>query len=192
MSLITALDNLTIAIKARLARYLSLKNVIGAENVKGTMYRNVFSGFISSFGTGSAPGAGEGDFGQLPTLANDSNVYMHFRLPMNTTLHSRMFYLNFKGYSYGSSLVFDIKVGGYSYQPNNAILNTNILNANLTTAIYKDANDNVVVSILFPSMYYTTIEVESMLVGNGIATRHGDVPCIVSKASTVLFAKYTG
>lgn len=192
MSLQTALTRMTNAVKARLAQYLSLKNVIGAENVKGTMYRNVFSGFISSFGTGTGPGLGEGDLALLPTLANDSNVYLHFRLPMNTDIHSRMFYLNFKGYSFGTGVTFDIKVGGYCYQATGQLLNTNVLNANLTTAVYKDANNNIVVSILFPSSYFTTIELESMIVGNGVAMRHGDVACIVSKNSAALFPKYTG
>jgi hypothetical protein len=58
----------------------------------------------------------------------------------------------------------------------------------MTPACYVDTNGNIVMRILVPSIYYTTIRIDTMRVGNGRLFKLGDLKTKLSLAETVAFS----
>nr|WP_178115145.1 hypothetical protein [Pseudomonas sp. SWRI 103] len=162
-----------------------LKDVEGDPNYPGTIRKNIFQGHV--YGTGGVFEAQAiGDF--KPTdLGASADVYMHFQIPLNINVNSEMFWFNIKGYSYGAAKIIDETLVGYCYQPTRTLHNVSTF-GNMTPAVYVDVNGNVVMRILIPSIYYTTIRIDTMRVGNGRLFNLGDLKNKVSLADTVIFS----
>lgn len=187
MSLPAALRQYTDRVKAQIVKILAEKDIIGADNVKGSYYRNIFKGFIRTVDTTESGPHVEGDFTAVgAALADNANIYLHIKLPLNKNVHSRMFWLKIRGYSFGSAQRIDTTAVGYCYVTTQQLLNTNIASVQ-TAELYADTNGNIVLSLLFPSVYYTTLEADSMIVGNGIAIRRGELQTKFSKSNRVVF-----
>jgi len=188
MSLSTVLINYVTAVKAKINELLTAKDIVGTDGAHGTIYRNVFSGFIRTLTTGEGGPSVSGDF-IAPTapFASDANVYIHFRLPYNTLVDSKMFWLKVIGYTFGSSQRIETTAVGYSYVPSNALLNTQVVSSQ-TAELYRDTNGNIVLTILFSSIYYTTLEIDTMRVGNGTAIKRGDIQHKFSTSNRVVFS----
>ncbi|MCE6979664.1 hypothetical protein EI534_20245 [Pseudomonas frederiksbergensis] len=198
-SLVTAANNLTTVVNGKIGsinstmatalaqfnEWRSLKDVEGDPAALGTIRRNLLQGHV--YGTGGIQGTqAQGDF--VPTdLGVSTNVYMHFKLPMNINVNSEMFWFNIKGYSYGTAKIIDETLVGYCYQPTRTLQNVSTF-GNMTPAVYVDTNGNIVMRILVPSIYYTTVRIDTMRVGNGRLFNLGDLKTKLSLAETVVFS----
>ncbi|WP_434628742.1 hypothetical protein J3P84_06295 [Pseudomonas sp. Z1-29] len=198
-SLVSAANNLTTAVNGKIGsinstmataleqfnEWRSLKDVEGDPAALGTIRRNLLQGFVS--GTGGVQGVGaQGDF-VLTDLGTSANVYIHFKVPLNINVNSEMFWFNIKGYSYGTAKIIEETLVGYCYQPTRTLQNVATF-GNMTPACYVDTNGNVVMRILIPSIYYTTIRIDTMRVGNGRLFKLGDLKTKLSLAETVVFS----
>lgn len=197
-SLVTAANNLTTAVNGKIGSinstmagalaqfndWRSLKDVEGDPNYPGAIRRTIFQGHV--YGTGGVYEAlAIGDF-KSADLGASLNVYMHFQIPLNLNINSEMFWFNIKGYSYGTAKIIDETLVGYCYQANRTLLNVSAF-GNMTPAVYVDANGNIVMRILVPNIYYTTVRIDTMRVGNGRLFNLGDLKTKVSLADTVVF-----
>lgn len=170
-----------------LAELNALQSVEGDPTRPGCVRRGIFQGII--FATGGAPGVGSaGDFPVID-LGNTNNVYLHFKLPLKITTNNRMFHLRFRGYCYGSAGVIDETVVGYC---NASVGRTEGIatKGNFSPTAYVDSNNNVIVRMFFPSIYYSTMSIDSMMVSTGAESamfNRGDLVARLSLASTVTF-----
>lgn len=198
-ALVTAANNLTTAVNGKIAsinatmaaalaqfnEWRNLKDVEGDPTALGTIRRNLFQGHI--YGTGGVyPVSAQGGFVSTD-LATHVSVYLHFRIPLNVNINSEMFWFNIKGYSYGTAAIIDETIVGYCYQPVRALQSVATFGS-FTPAVYVDANGNVVMRIKVPNIYYTTIRIDTMRVGNGRLFNLGDLTTKCSLAETVVFA----
>ncbi|AZF09440.1 hypothetical protein C4J93_1226 [Pseudomonas sp. R2-37-08W] len=198
-SLVTAANNLTAAVNGKIGsinatmagalaqfnEWRGLKDVEGDPNYPGTIRSTIFQGHV--YGTGGVYEAlAIGDF-KPADLGASANVYMHFQIPLNINVNSEMFWFNIKGYSYGTAKIIDETLVGYCYQPNRTLHNVSTF-GNMTPAVYVDANGNIVMRVLIPNIYYTTIRIDTMRVGNGRLFNLGDLKTKVSLADTVIFS----
>nr|WP_225248478.1 hypothetical protein [Pseudomonas tehranensis] len=199
-SLVTAANNLTSVVNGKIGsinttmatalaqfnEWRSLKDVEGDPAALGTIRRNVLQGHV--YGTGKPHGSiAQGEFVSTD-LGASTNVYMHFMVPLNINVNSEMFWFNIKGYSYGTAKIIDETLVGYCYQPTRSLLNVSTF-GNMTPAVYVDTNGNIVMRILIPSIYYTTVRIDTMRVGNGRLFSLGDLKTKLSLADTVVFSK---
>lgn len=197
-ALVTAANNLTTAVNGKIAsinatmatalaqfnEWRNLKDVEGEPTAIGTIRRNIFQGFVQ--GTNQTVGVGA-DGGFKPTdLGSIENVYLHFRVPLNVNINSEMFWFNIKGYSYGAAKIIEETLVGYCYQPNRVLQQVSTF-GNMTPGVYVDTNGNIVMRILIPNVYYTTIRIDTMRVGNGRLFNLGDITTKVSLADKVVF-----
>lgn len=197
-ALVTAANNLTAAVNGKIAsinatlaaalaqfnEWRNLKDVEGEPTANGTIRRNLFQGFVQ--GTGGEQGVGSYGGFTNTDLGISANVYMHFRIPLNINLNSEMFWFNIKGYTYGAAKIIEETIVGYCYQPTRTLQNVSTF-GNMAPAVYVDANGNVVMRILMPNIYYTTIRIDTMRVGNGRLFNVGDLTTKLSLAETVVF-----
>lgn len=197
-ALVTAANNLTTAVNGKIAsinatlatalaqfnEWRNLKDVEGDPDAAGTIRRNLFQGFVQ--GTSDNVGVGAWGGFQKTDLASSLNVYMHFRLPLNVNVNTEMFWFNIKGYSYGAAKIIEETFVGYCYQPLRTLQSSSTF-GNMTPEIYVDTNGNIVMRILVPNVYYTTIRIDTMRVGNGRLFNLGDITTKLSLAETVVF-----
>ncbi|AJO76892.1 hypothetical protein [Pseudomonas sp. MRSN 12121] len=198
-SLVTAANNLTSAVNGKIGsinstmatalaqfnEWRNMKDVEGDPAALGTVRRNMLQGHV--YGTGGLQGTSvEGDFVSTD-LGTITNVYMHFKVPLNINVNSEMFWFNIKGYSYGTAKIIEETLVGYCYQPTRTLQNVSTF-GNMTPAVYVDTNGNIVMRILIPSIYYTTVRIDTMRVGNGRLFKQGDLKTKLSLAETVVFS----
>jgi hypothetical protein len=198
-SLVTAANNLTTVVNGKIGNinstmataltqfneWRNLKDVEGDPAALGTIRRNLLQGFVP--GTGGVQGVGgQGDFVSTD-LGTSTNIYMHFKIPLNINVNSEMFWFNIKGYSYGTAKIIEETLVGYCYQPTRTLQNVSTF-GNMTPAVYVDTNGNVVMRILIPNIYYTTVRIDTMRVGNGRLFNLGDLKTKLSLAETVAFS----
>ncbi|HGY3000268.1 TPA: hypothetical protein ACNVWI_006293 [Pseudomonas aeruginosa] len=200
-ALVTAANNLTTAVNGKIAainttmnnalaqfnEWRNQKDVEGDPAYPGTIRRNILQGHVYSTGgsgTSSSPSA-LGAF-KATDLGTMANVYVHFRLPLNVNTDSEMFWFNIKGYSYGTAKIVEETLVGYSYAPSRSLQNVSTF-GNFTPAVYKDTAGNVVMRILVPNIYYTTLRIDTMRVGNGRLFNVGEISTKLSLAETVEF-----
>lgn len=203
-SLVTAANNLTTAVNGKIGsinatmagalaqfnEWRNLKDVQGKPDGIGTIRSNILQGHVYTCGgidgLGAPIGAlSVGDFASTD-LGGMNNVYMHFKVPLNINVDSQMFWFNIKGYSYGTAKIVDETLVGYCYKPNRSLHNVSTF-GNMSPSVYVDANGNIVLRILFPSVYYTTVRIDTMRVGNGRLFALGDLQSRLSLADTVVF-----
>ena len=182
----TALLNYTTKIKAKLNKIIADKDIIGSDGVPGTIYRNVFKGFIKTVTTAESGPSSTGDFPIPPTFTDDVDIYLHFRIPYNINADSKMFWVQVKGYSFGNQQIINTTAVGYSYAVQTALLSTQVVSTQ-PGELYTDTNGNVVLSIKFSRMYYLTLEIDTMLVGNSTAIKRGMLQVKYSKSNRVVF-----
>lgn len=196
--LVTAANNLTNVVSGKMAginaaladalvkfdEWRSLKDTVGDPYSDGTLTMSIFQGQV--WGTGG-PIEPVASGGFAPTnLGKTTDVYFHFKLPINVNRDDRMFWLNLRGYSYGSSKVVDETVVGYAYRAQRDLISTNAV-GNMTPAVYVDDNGNVVVRIFCPNAYITAIRIDSMKVGIGPSIKQGEIVTKLSLAEKVVF-----
>lgn len=198
-ALVTAANNLTGIVNGKIAAinttmadalakfdaWRNLKDVEGDPSAMGTIRRNVLQGFIQ--GTGGVVGTGAQGAFTATDLAQSSNVYVHFKIPLNINVNSEMFWFNIKGYSYGTAKIVEETLVGYCYQPTRTLQSVSTF-GNMTPAVYVDTNGNIVMRILVPNIYYTTLRIDTMRVGNGRLFNVGDLTTKLSLAETVVFS----
>nr|WP_176604474.1 hypothetical protein [Pseudomonas aeruginosa] len=197
--MVNAANNLTAAVNGKIAginatmaaalasfdKWRNEKDVEGDPDYPGTIRRNILQGHI--YATGGA-GYGVSAIGAFKAtdLGTMANVYVHFRLPLNVNVDSEMFWFNIKGYSYGTAKIVEETLVGYSYAPSRSLQSVSTF-GNFTPAVYKDSAGNVVMRILVPSVYYTTLRIDTMRVGNGRLFNVGEITTKLSLAETVEF-----
>lgn len=187
MNIASPVLNYTSKVKAKIDRIIADKDIIGNDNVHGTIYRNIFNGFIRTVNTQESGPYVSGDFPVVDTpFADNQDIYLHFRIPYNINVDSKMFWLKIRGYCFGGSQIIDTTAVGYSYADTKQLLNTQVSSVQ-TAELYADTNGNIVLSILFPSIYYVTLEVDSMMVGNGTPIKRGMLQVKYSKSNRVVF-----
>nr|WP_269802884.1 hypothetical protein [Pseudomonas uvaldensis] len=170
---------------AQFNEWRSLKDVEGDPTALGTIRRNVLQGHV--YGTGGSYGStAQGDFTSTE-LGSSTNVYMHFKVPLNVNANSEMFWFNIKGYSYGTAKIIEETLVGYCYQPTRVLQNVATF-GNMTPAVYVDTSGNIVMRILIPNIYYTTVRIDTMRVGNGRLFNLGDLKTKLSLSDTVVFS----
>ncbi len=204
-SLVTAANNLTSTVSGKIGsinatmagaltqfnEWRALKDVEGDPAALGTIRRNLFQGHV--YTTGGVDGAGKpiradalGGFVSTD-LGDMANVYMHFQVPLNINVNSEMFWFNIKGYSYGTAKIIDETLVGYCYQPTRSLYSVSTF-GNMSPAVYTDGNGNIVMRILIPAIYFTTVRIDTMRVGNGRLFGQGDLKAKLSLSETVVFA----
>lgn len=197
-ALVTAANNLTTAVNGKIAsinstlatalaqfnEWRNLKDVEGDPAAVGTIRRNIFQGFIQ--GTTKVNGVGASGGFTATDLGTIENVYLHFRVPLNVNVNSEMFWFNIKGYSYGAAKIIEETLVGYCYQPTRALQQASTF-GNMAPALYVDTNGNIVMRILVPNVYYTTIRVDTMRVGNGRLFNVSDITTQMSLSEKVVF-----
>lgn len=197
-ALVSAANNLTNAVNGKIAsinatlgdalaqfnEWRSLKDVVGTPGADGTLAMSVFQGQV--WGTGGA--ITPASTGGFPTanLGQTTNVYMHFKLPFNVNTDDRMFWINVRGYSYGSALSVDETFVGYCYSAQRQLISTNAA-GNMTPALYVDTNGNVVARIYCPNAYITAVRIDAMKVGVGAGITAGQIVAKLSLAEKVVF-----
>ncbi|WP_321150232.1 hypothetical protein [Aeromonas jandaei] len=200
-ALVQASNNLTSAVNGKIGEidkemnaalaqfeeWRNLKDVIGNPVGFGTMRMNILQGHI--YGTGGSQGSSVSDEGsfQATDLGSSANVYIHFKIPLNVNIHNEMFWFNIKGYSFGTAKIIDETIVGYCYSPQRDVINKSSF-GNMTPDVYKDSNGNVVLRLLIPNIYYTTVRVDTMRVGNGRLFNLGDLKTKLSLSQTVVFS----
>ena len=197
-SLVTAANNLTGAVNGKIGQidarmdearaefdqYRSLKDVVGLPGTSGTLNMSVLQGAV--WGTGGANGVGAGGDFPVTDLGATTDVYAHFRLPFNINLHDQMFWLNIKGYSYGTVKIIDETFAGYCFAPQRAVISQACF-GNLTPTIYTDTNGNVVCRLKFASIYVSTMRIDTMKIGTYKEIKLGDIVPKLSLSPTVVF-----
>ncbi|WDD98374.1 hypothetical protein [Thalassomonas actiniarum] len=163
------------------------KDVTGDIAVNGAMRLNIFQGFLHSTGAPYGFGGDSGGFaGKIDDLGSSSNVYLHFKTPMNINTHSEMYWFNIRGYCYGGAKLIDEVIAGYCYATSKSVINK--ANAGgMSPDSYSDAAGNVILRILVPNTYYNSVCIDTMRVGNGRLFNAGDLDVKVSLADTVDF-----
>ena len=168
------------------AQLLELREVDGIPYNIGTVRKAIFQGFVgNTTGTGETTPA-QGDFSEIPNLGTNTNVYLHLKVPVNINVHSEMLWFHLTGYAFGSAKIIDETIVGYSYAPSKALINNNAI-GNFSPTLYTDASGNVVIRLLFPSIYFTTLKIDTMRVGNGRLFNKGDLVARLSLSANVNF-----
>lgn len=182
---ISAINTTMAGALAQFDEWRNLKDVEGTPGVAGTIRRNIFQGQV--YGTGLPYSVGSGPGFENVDLGSSENVYVHFKLPLNVNVDAQMFWFNIKGYSYGSAKIIEETVVGYCYQPQLNLINTATF-GNMSPAVYKASNGDVIMRLLIPSIYYTTFRIDTMKVGDGKLYNVGDIKTKLSLSDTVVFA----
>jgi len=176
--LVTATDSLTAVVNGKISQidtrmdvaraefdeFRSKKDMVGLVGASGSVQLNVFQGGV--WGTGGPQNTGSSCGFSVVDLGTSDNIYMHFKLPVNINTHDQMFWFNIRGYSYGSATIVDETIVGYCYSPQRAVLNKAVF-GNMSPGIYTDSTGNVIMRLKFPSIYVTTIRIDTMQVGIG-------------------------
>ncbi|QPO19208.1 hypothetical protein HXW90_06585 [Pseudomonas sp. Y39-6] len=197
-NLVQASNNLTSAVNGKIGaidvrmdqaraefdQFRALKDVVGGVGEPGTLLMSVFQGLI--WGTGAPYDVGATGGMDATDLGSSMNVYVHFKLPFSINSDDQMFWLNIRGYSYGSSLVLDETFAGYVYSPQRAVINQSCF-GKFEPAIYADAAGNAVCRIKIPNVYVTSLRLDTMQVGRYRAIKLGDIKSKLSLSSTVVF-----
>ncbi|WP_448124686.1 hypothetical protein [Pseudomonas veronii] len=196
--LVAAADSLTTAVNGKVSQidkrmdvaraefdeFRSKKDLVGAVGASGSVQLNVFQGSV--WGTGGPQSTGASGEFSVVDLGTSANVYMHFKLPVNVNTHDQMFWLNIRGYSYGSASIVDETIVGYCYSPQRAVLNKAVFGS-MSPGVYTDTSGNVIMCLKFPSVYVTTIRVDTMQVGIGGLFAVGSIKSKLSLADKVEF-----
>ncbi len=187
MSVLTAVTEYINTTRASLDALLSSKDAIGLIGRAGTIRRGVFKGYIETLVAGTDKAKNSGDLVGLADLADNTNVYLHFRLPWRANQHVGMYHLKISGYSLDSGKSIDVTAVGYVYQPYNDVI-AKELKSNLQGEVYIDANRNTVLTLLFPNIHATTVFIDAMKVDPTTYINPGDIVCQASKSNRVVFA----
>ncbi|HCL4232932.1 TPA: hypothetical protein N2C58_005160 [Pseudomonas aeruginosa] len=171
--------------EAEFDEWRNQKDVEGDPSCPGTIRRNILQGHIYSTGGPSQSPSSLGAFAKTD-LGTMQSVYVHFKLPLNVNTDSEMFWFNIKGYSYGTAKIVEETLVGYSYAPARSLQQVSTF-GNFSPAVYKDTAGNVVMRILVPNIYYTTLRIDTMRVGNGRLFNVGAITTKLSLAETVEF-----
>lgn len=196
--LVAAADSLTTAVNGKVSQidkrmdvaraefdeFRSKKDLVGAVGASGSVQLNVFQGSV--WGTGGPQSTGASGEFSVVDLGTSANVYMHFKLPVNVNTHDQMFWLNIRGYSYGSASIVDETIVGYCYSPQRAVLNKAVFGS-MSPGVYTETSGNVIMCLKFPSVYVTTIRVDTMQVGIGGLFAVGSIKSKLSLADKVEF-----
>ena len=159
------------------------RDILGEPLGYGTVKKAIFQGFI--YRTNEASVYGRGDFeGKVEPLGNDNLVYVHLKTPLNINVHSEMFWFNVQGYSYGSAKIINEIMVGYCYAGGN-VLSSKSSFGELSPDSYTDTAGNVVLRLLLPNSYHSTMAVDTMRVGNGRLFNNGDLDVKLSLSDTV-------
>jgi len=163
-----------------------LREIDGIPYNIGTVRKSIFQGFIANTtGTVESTSA-QGDFDLIPNLGTNANVYVHIKVPINVNVNSEMMWFHLTGYAFGAAKIIDEVIVGYSYAPSKTLMN-NSASGNLSPVMYTDASGNVVLRLLFPSIYYATLKIDTMKVGNGRLFQKGDLIARLSLSATINF-----
>ena len=161
------------------------KDIVGEPSLSGTMRMSIFQGLV--VGTGGDQGvSGDGNFtGHMEDLGTSNAVYLHLKTPMNVNSDMSMFWFNIRGYSYGTSKIVDETIVGYCFSPARDIINKSAFGA-FEPESYADSSGNVILRIKMPSVYVTTIRIDTMKVGSTLFA-HDCLTPKFSLAATVEF-----
>lgn len=163
------------------------KDLEGTVNGYGTIRRNILQGFIDST-MKDEHGNLYPAYGDLKgvDLGSNLNVYLHILTPLNINVNTEMFWFNIKGYNYGGASIVEETIVGYSYAPIRQLQNKACF-GNFTPDVYTDISGNVVLRLKFPTIYYTTLRIDTMKVGNGRLFNVGDLYPVFSLSEKVNF-----
>ncbi|WP_339496677.1 hypothetical protein [Pseudomonas sp. EA_15y_Pfl1_P101] len=170
--------------RAEFDQFRLLKDVVGEAGEPGTLLMSVFQGLI--WGTGLPYDVGATGGIVASDLGSSLAVYAHFKLPFSINTDDAMFWLNIRGYSYGSSLVLDETFAGYVYSPQRAVINQSCF-GKFEPSIYADAAGNAICRIKIPNVYVTFLRIDTMQVGRYRAIKLGDIKSKLSLSPTVAF-----
>ncbi|MEC6881462.1 hypothetical protein [Photobacterium piscicola] len=183
---IGAIDKRMDGAEAQFDEWRNKKDVLGDENISGAMRMSILQGTIYGTGGLNLPVSGSGAFVNIPDLGQSSNIYLHFKIPLNINNNNEMFWFNIRGYSYGTAKIIDETIVGYCYADNTQLLNQSSF-GNFEPASYVDSNGNVILRIKIPTIYYTTCRVDTMRVGNGRLFNVGDLKVKLSLSENIVF-----
>lgn len=165
---VSEIDQRMVSAEGQFDAWRQLKDVVGEPNWLATMRMNVFQGRILGSGVPYGVG-GDGHFAnKVDDLGQSNNIYIHFKTPMNINTTDKMFWFNIRGYSYGTAQIIDETIVGYAYRPQGAIISKSSFGT-FSPDSYSDPSGNVVLRILIPNLYLTTIRIDTMDVsGTGV------------------------
>jgi hypothetical protein len=200
-ALVTAANNLTTAVNGKITainttmatalaqfnEWRNQKDLEGTVNGYGTIRRNILQGFINS-SLRDQNGVLYPAYGDLKgvDLGTNLNVYLHIKTPLNINTNAEMFWFNIKGYNYGGAAIIEETIVGYSYAPTRSLQNKASF-GNFTPDSYADSAGNVILRLKFPNVYYTTLRIDTMKVGNGRLFNVGDLVPVFSLSEKVEF-----
>ncbi len=183
----TSINNTLAAALANFDLWRSEKDVIGLKNIHGSVRNAIFQGVVYETDEKISQPFGSGGFtGKVPALNTRGQVYLHFKTPMNVNNDSNMYHFSIQGYSYGNATVINEIIVGYCFKDSKSIINKSSFGS-LSPDSYADGSGNVILRVLIPNSYYTTIKIDTMYVGNGRLFDTGDLDVKLSLASTVEF-----
>lgn len=182
--MIGEIDNRVLLAESQFQDYISRADTVGDPAVQGTLFMGIFQGGV--WGTGGPNLVGASGGFPVTDLGTTSEVYAHFKLPLNINRDECMFWLNFRGYSYGSACVIDETIAGYCYAPQRKVINQSLFGV-MDPAIYVDTVGNVVLRLKFPSIYVTTLRIDTMQTGIGAPPKKGELVAKLSLATEVDF-----
>ncbi|QTH80459.1 hypothetical protein PA10_00261 [Pseudomonas phage pPa_SNUABM_DT01] len=143
--------------------------------------QDVFRTFI--IGTGGPSGTGGTGDMTVDNLGQTNNVYLHLKLPITNAQDKVSFLMRMEGYNYGASKIINVAWSG-------GMNGGSLLKATSGTHpvdVYVDANGNLVCSIFFTSIYYTTVNIETMCQDDSKRIIRGQLQGKVSLASQINF-----
>ncbi len=142
----------------------------------------VFEGFIENFGLQ------EGDYNA--SVVHPSSVrtdaVVHYRLPLNTTtLTAQMYRLHFTGHQYqAAKKIIDTTVCGYPYP--SGLHHPEVIGTHAAeTTQYIGSDGHVYIRVAWGDVYFHTLSIDSMGVGNGFPLKHGSIQAIINPAATL-------
>lgn len=180
------IDQKVASAQAQFDEWRQLKDVIGDPGGQGTMRLNIFQGFIQGTGAPFDIGGTGGFSGKIADLGSSTDVYIHFKTPMNINTSDEMFWFNIRGYCYGSSSVIDETIVGYAYSPQRNIINKAAF-GHMSPESYADSAGNVIFRIKIPIAYFVTLRIDTMRVGTSKLFDIGSLDTKVSLTATVEF-----
>lgn len=143
--------------------------------------QDVFRTFI--IGTGGPSGIGATGDMTVDNLGQTNNVYLHLKLPITNAQDKVSFLMRMEGYNYGASKIIDVAWGGGMSE--GGLLKS--VSGSHPVDVYVDTNGNLVCSIFFTSIYYTTFNVETMCQDDSKRIIRGHLQGKVSLAPQINF-----
>lgn len=135
-------------------------------------------------------GAGARSFGikSFFTMDSGNNTYLHIKTSLSPAANDSVFSFSVSGYAYAEAKIVDCKFVGYCNKTSGSILSTEVIGTHLPPSLpslYLSSDGFVTMRLFFLDIYYLTLVLDSMKVGNGRLFDSSDIEIIKSTEEAI-------